>query len=191
MKKEHASLACGIIGAIGIVGALVGTLSSYITYHFSAFGWEWRIPFLFTFLLGIPLFYSIAFIKETPEFLKHKEEAQIKRIPLIDIMKNHNKIIFSTACIACIPASMFYLSAVYVPNFLIDQQEVFSPSQTLGISVLAQGLCVFFNPLLGAVADKIGKELVLKIGSFLMIVGSLFLFSYIFSLEKKKKMAHF
>lgn len=49
--QEHtpdnkAAFACGLLGAIGVVGTFFGTLTSYILYHFSEFNWMWRASFL-------------------------------------------------------------------------------------------------------------------------------------------------
>lgn len=182
-KRSHATLACSILVAIGILGVLLATGSTYLFHHFLSVGWDWRFPFLLTGLIGPVLFYYATQVSETPAFLNHKSKMHQIRIPLFEILRNYKSMIFSTICLACIPVSLFYFSTVYVPNFLLMNDDPNKAEQVLTISIMAQGTCMIFNPLLGYIADKFGKDLILKIASFLMIFLPIIFFNIVFFLN--------
>lgn len=178
-KKENAAFACGVVGALGVFGTLLGTATSYLFDYFGALaGWEWRIPFLLTSIMGFSLYLLMRTMHETPSFIETTSHTQKKDLPLMSIIRNYKKILFSAVCISSISISMFYLATVYVPNFYIDPNGTDNVLSSLGVVCLAQLLCVVLMPLLGIMSDRLGREKQLKLTSTLLIITPLFMFYF-------------
>jgi MFS transporter, MHS family, proline/betaine transporter len=178
-KKENAAFACGVVGALGVFGTLLGTATSYLFDYFGALaGGTWRIPFLLTSVMGFSLYFLMKKMQETPSFIENKSHAQKKDLPLMSIVRNYKKILFSAVCISSISISMFYIATVYVPNFYIDSNETGNILSSLGLVCLGQLLCVVLMPLLGSLSDRLGREKQLKLTSALLIVSPIFIFYF-------------
>lgn len=178
-KKGHAAFASGLVGAIGIFGTLLGTATSYF---FDSLGglesWEWRLPFLLSAIAGGTIYTFMRTIKETPVFMETTKKTSTKKVPLFDIFKNYKLPLMSAIFISSIPVSLFYIAAVYIPNFYMDQNSItshgFSP---LALSCVVQILCIFLAPLLGLLADRWGTGNQLKFTSTLLIITPILIFS--------------
>ncbi|MBX9621809.1 MAG: MFS transporter [Alphaproteobacteria bacterium] len=173
--QEHApynkaGFACGLLGAIGVVGTFLGTLTSYTLYHFNEFDWMWRVSFLAILPLGFILLYFVASMKESPMFLTNQEKRAKKDLPFFYILKNQKRPLFFSICLSSIPVSFLYLSVVYVPNFILTKEVTENPSEILGISAFSQAICILFNVLIGFLGDKIGREISVKLANFALFV---------------------
>lgn len=181
--ENKAGFACGLMGAIGVVGTFFGTLTSYALYHFSEFIWIWRASFLAILPLGLILMYFVANMKESTVFLANHEKGTKKELPLFSILKNQKRSLFFSICLSSLPVSFFYLSAVYVPNFLLTKEVTGNSTEVLGISAFSQALCIAFNVLIGFFGDKVGREVSVKFANFALLVVPYFVFQYAFSLS--------
>lgn len=177
--RKKAAFSCGLMVGIGVLGTLMGTTMSYLFYNLEGLSWAWRLPFFLTSIMGIFLYYLMKNMEETPAFLENKNQQQKEKIPFIDILKNHKITLCSAIFISSIPVSMFYLAAVYLPNFFDTHNSIHEPSFSLRLVCLAQVICMIFIPIFGYIADKIGKEIQLKITSILLIITPVFLFYFI------------
>jgi MHS family proline/betaine transporter-like MFS transporter len=181
--NNKAGFACGLMGAIGVVGTFFGTLTSYALYHFSEFNWIWRVSFLAILPLGLILLYFVANMKESTVFLENHEKGVKKELPIFSILKNQKRSLFFSICLSSLPFSFFYLSAVYVPNFLLTSEVTENSTKILGISAFSQALCVVFILLVGFFGDKIGREVSVKFASFVLLAVPYFVFQYAFKLS--------
>ncbi len=182
-KKNRAAYACATMIAIGVFGTFLGTATSLVFDRITGLGWEWRVPFLLTFVMGMFLHYFMHHMKESPEFLENKNLHPPKKVPFMDILKNHKKVLCSAIFISSIPVSMFYFASMYIPNFYIDQNTDSYTFNPLGLTCIVQILCVILIPLFGLTAEKLGNELQLKITSFLLIITPVFIFFYMTQLS--------
>lgn len=176
MDKKYAAFSCGLVGAIGVFGTLLGTATSFLFYYLDNLDWEWRLPFLSTSIIGILLLYLTKHIQETPVFIENKNEAKLKKIPLFEILQTHKKVLCSAVFLSSISVSMFYLATVYLPNFYKAHDKLDNAFNTLSLTCLAQILCILFIPLFGYTADKFGKGNQLKVGSFSLMILPFFIF---------------
>ena len=175
-KKHNAAFSCALMITMGVFGTLLGTATSFLSYHLGGLRWEWRLPFLLTSIMGICLYFLMKNMQETPVFAESKNQSDIKKIPLVNIIKNHKKTLCAAIFISSIPVSMFYLATVYMPNFYGSEDRMSNPSFSLILVCLAQILCMIFIPLFGYIADKLGKETQLKVTSILLILSPIFVF---------------
>ncbi len=180
MKQENAALGCGIVAAIGIFGTLLGTATSYFFDHAKGIeGWEWRLPFLLSAIMGIFLYALMKTMKETPVFLANKAPEKRNNVPLVDVIRNYKRPLFSAVFISSIPVSMFYLATVYIPNFYyFDRAAGNYDIDPLGLACLTQILCIILSPTLGIFSDKFGRETQLRLTSILLIISPIFIFYY-------------
>ena len=181
--NNKAGFACGLMGAIGVVGTFFGTLTSYALYHFSEFTWMWRTSFLAILPLGLVLLYFVTNMKESPVFLENHEKEVNKDPPFFYILKNQKRSLFFSICLSSIPVSFFYLSAVYVPNFLLTKEVTGNSTEVLGMSAFSQALCIIFILLVGFFGDKVGREVSVKFANFALLVVPYFVFQYAFELS--------
>lgn len=170
MDRKHAAFSCSLVGAIGVFGTLLGTGTSYLFYYLNDLDWEWRLPFLFTFVIGAILLVATKWIDETPAFVENKSAAKKFRMPLVDILKNHKVVLLSSVLLSSISVAMFYLSSVYLPNFYGNLDDLDHPFNTLSLTCMAQVFSVIFIPIFGYTADRFGKENQLKFASFSLMV---------------------
>lgn len=175
-QKHKAAFSCGLMVGIGVLGTLLGTTTSFLVYNLKDVEWVWRLPFLLTSIIGILLCYLMKYMKETPIFIKNKNQ---QKIPFIHIIKYHKKTLCSAIFISSIPVSMFYLATIYLPNFYGTKNNVNDASHSLRLVCFAQILCMIFIPLFGYFADKLGKENQLKTTSILLILSPVFLFYFL------------
>lgn len=178
-KKEYAALACGLMISIGFFGTLLGTAISFFFYNIHELGWQWRIPFLLSSVMGLALYYLARSMEETPLFTENMDQIQKKTIPFVEIMKNFKKPFFSAIFISSIPVSLFYIATVYLLNFYMDSSAIGEGMSPLGFVCLAQIVCMFLSPSFGFTADVLGRERQLKLTSFLLIISPLFIFYYL------------
>lgn len=176
-KKEHAAFSCGVVGAIGVFGTLIGTGTSYFFDHFKELGWEWRVPFLLTSIMGFFLYLLMRKMQETTAFIENKNQIK-EKAPLCDIIKNHKRSLLSAIFISSVPISMFYIAAIYIPNFYVDQKVLKTSIDPFVLVCLTQILCIFLMPSLGLLADKLGRERQLQLTSALLLVTPIFIFYY-------------
>lgn len=167
--NNKAGFACGVLGAIGVVGTLSATLTSYILSHFREFDWMWRASFLVVLPLGFILLYFVESMKESPVFLVNQEKRVKKDLPFFYILKNQKRPLFFSICLSSLPVSFLYLSVIYVPNFLLTKDVAENSSEILGISAFSQAICILFNVLIGFFGDKIGKEVTIKLANYALL----------------------
>jgi MHS family proline/betaine transporter-like MFS transporter len=178
-KKEYAAFACGLMISIGFFGTLLGTAISFFFYNIHELGWQWRIPFLLSSLIGLTLYHFAKNMKETPLFTENIDKTQKKTIQFVEIIKNFKKPLFSAIFISSIPVSLFYIATVYLLNFYMDEKVIGESIGPLGFVCLAQIACMVLSPSLGFVADVLGRERQLKLTSLLLIISPLFIFYYL------------
>ncbi len=171
MAKDRAALACGLVASIGVVGTLLATLTNLLFEYLSLESWGWRIPFVITLILGGVLIYFMSRITEGDNNIFPAKARQVNRgkLPLMNILTQHKRELYSAAIISAIPVSMFYLATIYVPNFFIEHlwdNPLFNP---LIISCISQAVCILFIPAFSLLGDHLGKRPMLIFASLIVI----------------------
>ncbi len=121
MSVEHASEnRRGLFGAIINAGAPLGLLLGngiFLAISFlgdSAFlQWGWRIPFVSSALLVFIGMYMRLKVEESPEFARLESENEVRRTPLLEVMRDHGKTVIAMALSYIINGAMFYTAAVF------------------------------------------------------------------------------
>src|SRR6202789_1902203 len=118
---------------------------------------KWRIPFLIGCLIIPVIFVLRRSLEETPAFLAMKKHPTASEV-FSSAIANW-RIVLLGMMIAILASTTFYFITVYAPGF--GKQLNLSPTGTLLITLLVGVTNFIWNPVGGAVSDRIGRRAVL------------------------------
>ena len=130
---------------------------------------KWRIPFFIGCLIIPVIFFLRRTLEETPEFLKMKKHPTASEV-FASAIANW-RIVVLGMMIAVLTTTTFYFITVYAPGF--GKQLNLSPTGTLVVTLLVAVTNFIWNPVGGAVSDRLGRKTVL-----LTIAGLSFVTAY-------------
>src|ERR1700684_1954233 len=130
---------------------------------------KWRIPFFIGCIIIPVIFMLRRSLEETPEFLAMKKHPTANEV-FASAIANW-RIVILGMMIAVLTTTTFYFITVYAPGF--GKQLNLSPTGTLLITLLVAVTNFIWNPVGGAVSDRIGRKPVL-----LAIAGLAFVTAY-------------
>src|SRR6202795_4671938 len=118
---------------------------------------KWRIPFFIGCIIIPVIFMLRRSLEETPEFLAMKTHPTASEV-FTSAIANW-RIVVLGMMIAVLTTTTFYFITVYAPGF--GKQLNLSPTGTLLITLLVAITNFFWNPVGGAVSDRVGRKPVL------------------------------
>ena len=129
---------------------------------------KWRIPF-FVGCIIIPVIFMLRrSLEETPEFLAMKKHPTANEV-FASAIANW-RIVVLGMMIAVLTTTTFYFITVYAPGF--GKQLNLSPTGTLLVTVLVAITNFIWNPVGGALSDRIGrKPVLLTIASLALVTA--------------------
>src|SRR6516165_8634853 len=138
--------------------AILGYVLSEIMPAETVTAWGWRIPF-FVGCLIIPLiFFLRRTLEETPEFLAMKKHPTAGEV-FASAVANW-RIVILGMMIAVLTTTTFYFVTVYTPTFGKTVLKL-STQDALLVTLLVAVTNFIWNPVGGAVSDRIGRKPVL------------------------------
>lgn len=171
-EGKQSSFISGLLCSSGIAGGVLGTFIGYIcTLPFMP-EWGWRIPFLIGSLIGLVGYYIRTRVAESPAFEATKKLKKLDKYPLIEIFKTKKRNLLCTIGVGGTSLITFYIVSVYM-NVLLTTKLNLPLSKIMLINVGVNLTWTFLLPVMGWLADKVGKE---KLMSSSCI--ALFLISY-------------
>ena len=134
--------------------------------------WGWRIPFIFSGLLGFLIFFYRLNLIETSTFIYLKSNNKLARLPLLSAIKQAPKNLLQILGLTCMGSTFYFVFFGYMPSYL---SQYFGTSLILLLSCQAifLTLILVFIPLVGWAGDKFGRKKIL----YLVALG-IILFSY-------------
>ena len=161
-----------------LIGSIMGTILGYISTKFLP-EWGWRVPFVIGSLFGWIGFYIRYRVGETPAFsgIKAKEKSSV---PLLKVIKNQYRNFFCVICIGAGIMVVFYTTYIYMSDVLRDRLNL-SPHRIMAHNTIMMIISIIFLPLMGVIADKIGKKRVMQTAAFVLACSSYPLFHLIIS----------
>lgn len=159
-----ASTAAGL--ALGAIAAT--TLEVSLTQE-ALHSWGWRIPFLIAGPLGFIAMYMRKKVDDTSHFKKLEETDSVEASPIAISLKENKKAILIAFGIVCLNAVGFYIILTYLPTYLSEELGFNSATATL-TTILSLVTYVFFLPLVGKLADRVGRKPVLAGACILFVV---------------------
>src|ERR1700756_2856395 len=150
---QSASQQVAIFGA-----AILRYLLSEVMPAATVTAWGWRIPFFIGCLIIPFIFVLRRTLEETPEFLAMKKHPTTREV-FASAAANW-KIIVLGMMIAVLTTTTFYFVTVYTPTFGRNVLKLTSQDALL-VTLLVAITNFFWNPVGGAVSDRIGRKPVL------------------------------
>ncbi|MCK1741037.1 MFS transporter [Bradyrhizobium sp. 139] len=140
------------------VASILGFILSEVMPADTVAAWGWRIPF-FVGCLIIPLIFMLRrTLEETPAFLAMKKHPTASEV-FASALANW-RIVLLGMMIAILTTTTFYFVTVYTPTFGKTVLKL-SSQDALLVTLLVAVTNFFWNPVGGAVSDRIGRKPVL------------------------------
>lgn len=166
--RRALSAAIGGVGnGLGIqAGALTAlALASFLSADELA-DWGWRLPFLLSFFVGIAGFFIRRTLLELPRPATNDQPS-----PLIDLLRNHWRLLIRIAALASFTAIGFQAAFIYIADWLqtvdgIAPQHAFKINSTSMLAITPVSL--FF----GWLSDHVGRKNLLIAGAAIGFLGA-------------------
>ncbi|MHC2332228.1 tricarballylate/proton symporter TcuC [Bradyrhizobium sp. USDA 4454] len=140
------------------VAASVGYLLNESMPAETVASWGWRIPFFLGCLI-IPLIFLLRrTLEETPEFLAMKKHPKAREIFASALVSW--RVVVLGMMMAILSTTTFYFVTVYTPTFGKTVLKL-SAQDALLVTLLVAMTNFFWNPIGGAISDRIGRKPVL------------------------------
>ena len=176
-KKNNVAFYSSLIGVAIYCGGILGSLIGYCSVTSSLPEWSWRIPFWFGGVLGIIGFYIRFKALESPKFKEIQKKGQIKKVPFLEVFKNHKKSVLCNIGLASGIQSIGMFNIAYIP-FISKTVFSLETSQVLLLTTFFMGICIFFLLLHGVLADRFGNRKWMILGSIFCCIFVPFVLHY-------------
>ncbi|MGY2489060.1 MFS transporter [Cupriavidus sp. CP313] len=154
------------IGMAVLLGAAVGTFVTSSLSTEALNSWGWRLPFLLGIVIGPVGYYIRHHLDETPTFRDNAERADS---PLKEIVQTYPRETLASFSMVILWTVCTYVLLFYMPTYAVKVLKV--PQADGFIAGMAGGCAIMvFAPLVGLLADRIGRRVLLS-GSALLILA--------------------
>jgi MHS family proline/betaine transporter-like MFS transporter len=158
------------------VGLFIGSVSALIVYrYFNDVSYAWRIPFLFSLILGGVGLYLRLGMPESPVFKRYILKQKARIAPIKIILRDYKCQVLKAIALVMLPSAGFYMSFVYLPNFLRFHLNI-PLSDALMENTVTMLLVIVCIPFFGALSDSVGRKAILLSGSILFFILSPFMY---------------
>lgn len=159
-----------------LFSSIVGTLLHSLLTPAQLISWGWRIGFAFGGLIAVVGFYISSTIKETPVFRHLEHTQQDHSSPLKTLFRDHWRKLLLALGISVLPAGYTYMIIVFFTSYL-STYTTYSSQQILFMNTLLMLFLIFVIPVIGFVADKVGRRKVMLTAATLIILLCIPLFN--------------
>src|ERR1700755_1967010 len=140
------------------VAAVIGFVLSEMMPAATVAAWGWRIPFFIGCLIIPLIFFLRRTLEETPAFLAMKKHPTASEV-FASALANW-RIVLLGMMMAVLTTTTFYFVTVYTPTFGKNVLKL-STQDALIVTLLVAVTNFIWNPVCGAVSDRIGRKPVL------------------------------
>jgi MFS family permease len=179
MCFEHApwrkkGLYTGITQAGFPVGLLLANFAFLVSVPLGD-QWAWRVPFLLSAVLIVVGILIRLKIEESPEFEELKEEGEISKNPLLEVLRDDWRNVLRAFCLRIAETAGYAVSVTFILSYLSSQKLADRPT-TLTALMIAAALGIVATILWGALTDRVGRRPVYLLGTALTVVWGVPLF---------------
>jgi MFS family permease len=179
MCFEHApwrkkGLYTGITQAGFPVGLLLVNLAFLISVPLGD-QWAWRVPFLLSAILIVVGIIIRLKIDESPEFEELKDEGELSKNPLAEVLRNDWRNIVRAFCLRVAETAGYAVSVTFMLSY-ITTEKLADRSVTLTGTLIAAAIGVFATAYWGALTDRIGRRPVYLLGTAIILVWGIPMF---------------
>lgn len=174
-----AVLTASVVGGI-LLGNLVALVLNLVLSVEQMRDWGWRIPFFIGGVFGIISIYLRKFLSETPVFQQMKQDKNLEKFPLKEVLKTSKKGVILSMFSTWVLAGCIVVLVLFMPNFI---QKVFALSGVQKSLVQMAGIIslVFGCVIAGRFADKYGIAKGYKLFALLLALLSALFFYYLYA----------
>lgn len=170
-RALYASLITATAGLAFLVGTLTAALLSASMNEESLASWGWRIPFIASFVMAIVAIYIRRKLDDTPVYEELVRKRANNTVEVTSRAVKVRAFIMTLAFSGIFGVSLYYF-VTYANNHLTGAVGM-SRVEALITTGSAIVIYVLFNPLVGAIADRIGRRPVLLTGVVGLFVWAL------------------
>jgi MFS family permease len=179
MCFEHApwrkrGLYTGITQAGFPVGLLLANLAFLVSVPLGG-SWAWRVPFLLSaVLIAVGIVIRLK-VDESPEFEELKEEGELSKNPLVEVLRNDWRNVLRAFCLRIAETAGYAVSVTFVLSYLATEELADRPVILTGLMVAA-GIGILATTYWGALTDRIGRRPVYLFGTAITVLWGVPLF---------------
>lgn len=151
------------------LGATVATILEVSLTQEALHSWGWRVPFLLAGPLGFIAMYMRRKLETSAHFTELEESDEIEESPIMSSIKENRKGLLVALGVVCLNAVGFYIILAYLPTYLSEELGFDITIATL-TTILSLLTYVIFLPIVGKIADKVGRKPVLATACILFIL---------------------
>ncbi|AUN41820.1 MFS transporter [Tsukamurella tyrosinosolvens] len=152
---------------LGLIGANVTVVTASAALGPDQFlSWGWRIPFWASSVILVVSFLVHRFMEDTPEFRRAEQkidEAAAHRSPMLQVIRQHPRLIISAALTYLIGIVVFYTTATSSLEFATSHLDI-ERNVALLVVLISAAVCIPLTPLCGHLSDRFGRVRIYKIG---------------------------
>ena len=179
MVFEHApwrkrGLYTGITQAGFPVGLLLANLAFLASVPLGD-QWAWRVPFLLSAVLIVVGIIIRLKIDESPEFEELKEEGQLAKNPILEVLRDDWRNVLRAFCLRVAETAGYAVSVTFMLSYLTREKLADRPT-TLTALMLAAALGIVATVCWGALTDRVGRRPVYLLGTVLTLLWGVPLF---------------
>ena len=162
-----------LLGA-GVSAAVMGLLSEEQLHS-----WGWRLPFFVALPLGFVGVYLRSKLSDTPAFQALEAEAEERekadaKVTLKDTFSMWPAMLACGGLVVAWNVTNYMLTA-YMPSFLpvvADHKggEGISSNMNNIMQIIVMAVCLAIIPLIGVLSDRVGRKIIVRVGSVMLIV---------------------
>lgn len=157
------------------LGLVLGTGSFLVldlTVSEAAFqSWGWRIPFLASALLILVGMWIRLTVAESPVFRAEAERREASRLPVLEVLREHPRIIFLAAGSFLATNATFYVSSVWLVSYATTELG-YERSTILGANTLLSASDIPMILLLGLLSDRVGRRPLFLVGMAVLAIAA-------------------
>src|SRR3954452_9838968 len=179
MCFEHApwrkrGLYTGVTQAGFPVGLLLANLAFLVSVPLGG-SWAWRVPFLLSAVLIVVGILIRLKLEESPEFVELKEEGEISKNPLLEVLRNDWRNVLRAFCLRVAETAGYAVAVTFMLSYLVSE-DLADRSVSLTALMVAAGIGIFATVFWGALTDRIGRRPVYLFGTAVMVLWGVPLF---------------
>jgi MFS family permease len=179
MVFEHApwrkrGLYTGITQAGFPVGLLLANLAFLASVPLGG-SWAWRVPFLLSAVLIVVGIMIRLKIDESPEFEELKEEGELSKNPLVEVVRDDWRNLLRAFCLRIAETAGYAVAVTFMLSY-ISLNKIAARPVTLTALLIAAALGIFATVGWGALTDRVGRRPVYLFGCAVMVVWGIPLF---------------
>ncbi|MFD1105837.1 MFS transporter [Sphingobium olei] len=122
--------------------------------------WGWRIPFLFGAALAALILFARSAMRESPDFEAERDAGRLLANPIGESWARHRAGVLRGFAISALGSITYYVGITYVPVYLTATTGM-EEGMALQLATIAAVAVILVTPVVGLLADRWGRRLVL------------------------------